>query len=184
MNQNVFVMYLRLMEVEVDFNRSMNALAQLAFVGTTTPKPFYTSTTQAYVRGNSEANAEINRLLNRLLDLRLTKGLAYLAVMKTDAAGVTPNYSSDPDIDAEVRQIFAKLMVYAKMYNLSFRKYLARLEEMPTLEKKCSLKPVLITVVCISKFLTSLRTQMEHCCSSLTTNTTTPITTNVPRAEL
>ena len=166
MNENVFFMYLRLMEVEADLNRSLAALTQL---GSTTLQPLYSSTVQTYVKGNEAHNSEINFLLNRLLQLRISKGLTYLNVLKEGRGNM--KYSNDSTVDAEVRLIFAKLMVYAQMYNLSYKNFLASLEALPVPErKKCPFLKAWVSLICFSRFLISARN--ENCCPASFSNQT------------
>jgi len=174
MNENVFVMYLRLMELEADLNRSVAALTQL---GSSTPEPLYTSTVQTYVRGNSGHNVEINALLNRLLQLRVTKGLTYLDGLKESASGKAVRYSDNAKLDSEVKQIFARLMVFGRLYNISFKNYLASLEAMPPVKEVCPYQKAWISMICLSKFLAGLRNEIENQCCSLSS-------TSPPRTEL
>jgi len=166
MNENVFVMYLRLMDVEAELNRSLTALIQLE---PTTPEPLYSTTIAAYVKSNVAHNLEVNRLLNRLFQLKFTKGLNYQSLKEASSIQAI-TFSSDPTVNAEVQSTLAKLKILATRYQLSFKNFFAALEAMSTPPPKlCPPKSGWTTMICFSRFLTKWRVGLEHCCEKTPT---------------
>jgi len=159
LNENIFLLYLRLMDVEAELNRSVAAVVQEAFE--TTDLPFIT-TTKVYVETNPEHNSEVNRLLNRLVYLRFTRGLVYLKVLKSIDKAL--KFSSESELDSEVRNIFVQLKVLAALYGLDFKQFLADLETATVPKKPCPVRGLWKNVVCSSKFLAGIRKSVDHCC--------------------
>jgi hypothetical protein len=163
MNENVFVMYLRLVDVEAELNRSLAALIQLE---PTTPEPLYSTTIAAYVKSSAAHNLEVNRLLNRLLQLKFSKGLNYQPLK--DASSIQAvTFSSDPIVNAEVHSVLAKLKIMATRYQLSFKQFFESLETLAAPPPKlCPPQTGWTTMICFSRFLTKLRAGFEHCCNT------------------
>jgi len=93
----------------------------------TTPAPFAT-TTANYLNTDVTQNQKINDLLNKLLELQVKHGLKYRELLKSKKPLDSLVFSSNPEIDAQVKKVFQSLAFLSKVYNISFKDFYLKLE--------------------------------------------------------
>lgn len=162
MNENIFVIYTRLLELEGKLNNSILAFidsAKAQLVATTDPTPRFTTTTQVYVGSNTADNAEINLLLNRLAELRYQNGLEIIASLKSNLPLNQVKFSVNVVVDEEVHTILYRLKEFSQMYGLSFKTYLEKMEAstrsnvVPLCNNQQSSQDPFLAMHCITKLL-------------------------------
>lgn len=92
------------------------AMSEIAILKATTPRPIQT-TTSNYVNENVAANSDINRILNRLFELQQINGIEYAPFFDLPDKSKDFQFSSDPVIDSEVKEMFNDLNYYNIEYN-------------------------------------------------------------------
>lgn len=163
MNENIYVIYTRLLELEAKLNNTVSALMDSAktqlVVTTTDPTPRFTTTTQVYVASNAADNAEINSLLNRLAELRHQNGLEIIASLKSNLPLNQVKFSDNVVVDEEVHNVLYRLKDFSQMYGLTFKTYLEKMEAStrPDVTTLCnnpqSSQDPFLTMHCMTKLL-------------------------------
>ncbi len=127
MNENVYVIYQKLVALESLFAEFKRKGCRESFATPTLP-PYIQTTTAVYAPGDLQDNSEINEHLNRLALLKVTKGVTYLKVMRSSVPPSEQKFSNDSVINAEIHTRLNRLSVLSHKHDVKFKTFFETLE--------------------------------------------------------
>lgn len=93
----------------------------------TTPSPLFTTTTSNYLNSNVNQNNKINNLLNQLIELQVKHNIQYKKLLDSKKPIEQLTFSSDPDVDTKIKDVFTSLSFLSKVHNISFKDFYLKL---------------------------------------------------------
>ena len=169
MHDSVLDVAVKINDMEAELNRSLQAIARVA---STTEGPQYTTTVRAYVKGNPLLNSEVNTLLNQLVKYKFEKDVKFLPALREAKARRNYtgafNFTGDVQANESLNEIFTRLFELGRKNKLQFNDFLANLDNMPVPKKSCPPENLWITMICFSRYINTVKHELEHCCGNQT----------------